>query len=298
MSLRIIKSVGTNENPVISVYWNEKGLVAGGFGGMVHFFPTDESPEGGLCHLGEITSQKVHKLAVNSVCIVDNYIVSSALDGTVIITNISGLEHTRILEDIEDPTIVCPMPIIHSVLVGTSSGNIILYNVETKQVISHTKIFDSAVVSASKYSTKPHVAIISSNELVSFNLITLKEENRVKIISTCCNSVAVSTDGFTAVITTSEGIIRFVDLIAFKEFGTAVIDTETELNQLGSIDYGKRFVVSTSDGKVYLFDSHKMIKERGIKIAKKPIVSFIVEETQMKMAAAFGESSVTLLDFD
>jgi WD40 repeat protein len=79
---RVLKTLAS-ESEVTSLWWSQLGIIAGGLSGEVSLWPTDDSADGGLCHLGEPVHRSIHILAVLSVCNIGSLIISCSLDGSI-----------------------------------------------------------------------------------------------------------------------------------------------------------------------------------------------------------------------
>ncbi|OHT04640.1 hypothetical protein TRFO_27776 [Tritrichomonas foetus] len=296
--LRAIKDLSAEDVEVSAIYWNKKGLFGGDLNGRIHIYETDNSNEGGLCHLGKIQSYDAHSLAVTSIACISNLVVSCSLDGSIYKYNLGTGENEKIAENINDCFILCPVESMNALLLGTTSGHLYIYTVSSKSLSEPIKIFDdTAINSISLHPTLHKAAILSETELIYFDIDNKTIEKRLKMTADSCTCAAISDNALSCVVTTTEGSVRVVDMITFKEVGCVFIE-KTELNKVAPIDYGKRFIITGCNGKVFLFNLNTMLKEPGLAAGKKPLLALAVQPTDMKIAVSGCENTIKLLDFD
>jgi WD40 repeat protein len=291
---RVLKNLPTREE-VTALCWAEFGLVAGDISGSLTIWPTDDTAKGGVCHLAaSIDPLRVHSLAVCSLCAIGVSVISCGLDNAVFVSA-PDAPPRRIAAEIADPSTALALESERRLCVGTLSGIVHVFEIDTFQPVYTIEIFKSPIVRLSSHPTSGGFFGLSETELVLIGLEGAIEK-RVPIEVDCCTSCAVTPDGYSVAVGTTEGTVRIVDAVAFREVGAIVFD-ETELNEVGHYDYGKHFVVAAMDGKVGVFDIRKMVKEPGVKVGGKPLVALAVRQAIGKAAVAGCESAVTLLDF-
>jgi WD40 repeat protein len=223
-------------------------------------------------------------------------VISCSLDNTVFVIGQSGRPR-QIGANIADPACVLALESSGRLFIGTLSGMAFVLAADSFAVVHSVKLFDSPIVRFDVHPTAAQLFALSETELVMVGWENGTVMKRVSITVDCCTSCAVSTDGFSVAISTTEGTVRIVDVVAFKEVGSIVFD-EIELNAVAGYDYGKHFVVAAMDGKVGVFDLRKMVKEQGVKVGMKPLVALAVNQEIGKAAVAGWESAITLIDFE
>jgi WD40 repeat protein len=221
-------------------------------------------------------------------------VVSCGLDGAIFLSDRTAPPR-RIAADIPDPSTTLAVESEHRLFVGALSGLAHVLETDTFQTIAEIRVFQSPIIRLSLHPTKRQFFALSETELILLS-IDGAIEKRLLIEVDCCTSCAATPDGYSVAIATTEGTVRIVDVVAFREVGAIVFD-ETELNELALYDYGKHFVVASMDGKVGVFDIRKMVKEPGVKVGGKPLLALTVRQAIGKAAVAGCESAVTLLDF-
>lgn len=294
--MQVLRDLPAGEFEVTSLYWNDKGLFAGDLNGNIFIYETDNSPLGGQCHLGRCADYKVHSLAVSSICCVGDYVFSCSIDGTVSMMSVTTKTQPKKIS-VTDCFVLCPVESMNIVVLGTVSGSVLFYDISKKEVSEPLKLFEnSAVCSISLHPTEKKIGVLSSQEFVLVDIDKREEVQRLKMTADKCTCCAMSDNALSCVISTTEGSVRIVDLITFKEVGCVVID-QTELNKVASIDYGKRFVLIGCNGKVTLFNLNKMMKETGNIIERKPLLALAIQQVDMKIAVAGCDKNITLLGF-
>lgn len=297
---QVLRDLPAGNSEVTSLYWCEKGLFAGDLDGNIFIYETDNSPSGGQCHIGQCHNFKVHNLAVSSICYINDNVFSCSLDGNVstLKFNAQGKNDISSIKSITDCFVICPVGSMDMVLFGTTSGSLYFYDISKENLSEPLKLFtNSAVCSISLHPTENKVGVLSNQEFVLVNLDKREEEKRLKITADKCTCCAISDNALSCVISTTEGSVRIVDMITFKEVGCVVID-QTELNKVASIDYGKRFVLIGCNGKVTMFNLNTMLKETGNIIERKPLLALAVQPVDMKIAVAGCDKNITLLGFE
>ena len=294
--MQVLRDLPAGNSEVTSLYWNDKGLFAGDLEGKVFIYETDNSPSGGQCHLGQCNKYDAHGLAVSSICCVGDNVISCSIDGTISIMNLATKEIGSSIP-VTDCFVLCPVESMNLVILGTVSGLIYFYDISKQNLSDPLKLFENlSVCSISLHPTENKAGVLSNKEFVLIDLDDRKEINRLKMTADKCTCCAISDNALSCVISTTEGSVRIVDLITFKEVGCVVID-QTELNKVASIDYGKRFVLIGCNGKVTLFNLNKMMKETGNIIERKPLLALAIQQVDMKIAVAGCDKNITLLGF-
>lgn len=300
MSLRVLRTLEASQGEVTSLFWGSEGLCCGDVNGELTIYASDRTPAGGLCNLkSEPVICTAHKMAISSVCTLKGQVISCSLDGTIAATTISEAPESQyIATDVASPIQVYPIVSDNQYLVGTMTGSLHFRTVSPDTVVATMQIFENEpVVGICVHEASRKAYVLSPSEFVSINLVDRADVKRVKITAECSTGCSVAEDGLTCAVTTTEGTVRIIDTISFKEVGCIVFE-KAELNKVLSIEYGKRFVVTSCDGRVGVFDLRKMIKEKGIKIGKKSLIALAVQSDDMKIAVAGCDSVITLLDFN
>lgn len=294
--MQVLRDLPAGNSEVTSLYWNDKGLFAGDLEGKIFIYETDNSPAGGQCHLGQCNKYDAHSLAVSSICCVNDSVISCSIDGTVSVMKISTKKKSGEIP-VNDCFVLCPVESMKLVVLGTISGNIYFYDISKENLSEPLKVFENlSVCSISLHPTENKIGVLSNKEFVLIDLDKREELNRLKMTADKCTCCAMSDNALSCVISTTEGSVRIVDLITFKEVGCVVID-QTELNKVASIDYGKRFVLIGCNGKVTLFNLNKMMKETANIIERKPLLALAIQQVDMKIAVAGCDKNITLLGF-
>jgi WD40 repeat protein len=244
-----------------------------------------------------VQSAPAHKLAVSSICSIADFVISCSLDGSLIQWDPGSQAHRRIAESIPDPIRVYPYETEKILFIGTVSGSVALFSIESGSPLSVVTLFNTAVVSFAVHPTAKKFVSLSPQELVLWTINPLQEERRLKLSVDCCTCCSVTPDGFSCAVSTTEGTARIVDLVSFTEVGCIVFD-QSELNTIAGRDFGKQFVVTSCDGKIGVFDIRKMVKQKGLKVGKKPLIALAVSEKVGKAAVAGCDNIITLIDFD
>ena len=308
MSLRIVKGISASDDTITALHWGSLGLVAGSVTGDLFVWPVDMTPDGGLCHLNDYQFYDTHKMAVSSISSIEDLVISISLDESIYATKIVNNtlveesekkpQHVgqRILTEIKEPFSVQTVPNLGLIFISTLEG--FVYAVDKEFNIKAKKQFiNSEIVALSVHGPSNRGAIIGSRDLILFDLSTLEIVKKLTITADNLDSLCFSTDGLSILITTTEGTLRIVDTIAFREVGCQKFDIG-ELNDLAPINYGKRYIVAGSEGKVGVFNLNHMIKETGIKVASGLVKCVAVQQDDMKVAVAGADNMITLLDFN
>jgi WD40 repeat protein len=297
MSLRVLKALSANDDTITALYWGTSGLCAGSIAGDVFIWPTDQTLAGGLCQLGEQIPFRAHEMAVTSLACIGNTIISISLDGTISASNIETKKAEKILTGINNPFCITANEKANTFYIGTLDGRVCLVDSSKKEVMKEERFLTSEAVSVSVHSISNSGCVLSNTEVVLFNLDSLEVKKRLRITADCCNCVTFSTDGLSLLITTTEGTVRVVDTVSFVEVGCQKFDIG-ELNDIMPIDYGKRYVVAGSEGKIGVFNLNKMIKEKSLKVTSGLVKCVAVQQETMKVAVGGGDAMINLLDFD
>jgi WD40 repeat protein len=293
---RVLKTLSA-EHEVTALWWGKLGLSVGDMSGFVYLWPTDDAPTGGLCHLGEQRRYLPHSLAVSSLCDLGPLLISCSLDGSISRWDSRSDTFGRIGERISDPVRVYPLDFNASVVIGTASGDIFFYSMDSDSMTKMIHLFESSVISFALHPTARQIFVLGVTELVLFGLDNNSIVNQVTVSVDCCTCCSVTLDGLSCAVSTTEGTVRIVDVVSFTEVGSIVFD-QAELNAVARFNYGKSFVVTSTDGRVGVFDVRKMIKEKGLKVGRWPLLALAVNETIGKAAVAGCDPTVTLLDFE
>ncbi|KAH0786017.1 hypothetical protein GPJ56_010074 [Histomonas meleagridis] len=294
--MRVIKTISLEDTEVTSIFWSSKGLVSGALNGSVLYWPTDDSPNGGMCHIGEMKEYSDHSLAVTSVCIVGDYLVSSSLDGKISKIQISDSKISSI-SSIKDPCVLSPIGSSNLFLVGTATGTLYKLSIDSDTIVSSLDLFKEAICSIAEHPTNNESLILSSSELKIVNHDTMQVTQTIDLSGICCTCVSISDDGLTAVITATDGSVRVIDLVSFKQVGCIVFDG-SELHRIQPIEFGRRFVVAGADGRVSFVNLEKMLKEKGLKIGSSPILALAVQKEKNIIAVAGFDGNITFLDYE
>jgi WD40 repeat protein len=224
-------------------------------------------------------------------------LISCSLDGSISRWDSRSAKFGRIAERISDPVRVHPLESDAAVVIGTASGDIFFYSMESDAVTKTFHLFESSVISFSLHPTARQLFVLGVTELVLFGLDDDATVSQVTVSVDCCTCCSVTLDGLSCAVSTTEGTVRIVDVVSFTEVGSIVFD-QAELNTVAGFNYGKSFVVTSTDGRVGVFDVRKMIKDKGLKVGKWPLLALAVNETIGKAAVAGCDPTVTLLDFE
>ena len=297
MSLRVLKGLSAGDDTITALYWGDSGLCAGSIAGDVFVWPKDQTLDGGLCHLGSSITFKAHEMAVTSVACLNDVIVSISLDGKIFASNIKEQKLGQVFGEIGSPFCIAANEKTNMFFIGTLDGRVFSIDAKEMQIKKECRFLTSEVVSISVHPMSNNGCAMSNTEIVLFDLETLEAKKRLRITADCCNCVTFSTDGLSLLITTTEGTIRVVDTVSFVEVGCQKFDIG-ELNDIMPIDYGKRYVVAGSEGKIGVFNLNKMIKEKGLKVSSGLVKCVAVQQEFMKIAVGGGDAMINLLDFD
>ena len=300
MSLRVLKNMSANDSIVTALYWSNLGLVAGTINGEIIFWKRDLGKEGGLSHLSQSEIFQVQKMAISSVTTIGNKIISISLDGSIYMINTETEEIEQILTNLYMPFCVVSNELNENkkeLFVATLDGKVCLINGEDLSIQKSENIFETEISSISLHPQTNKGCVLTKSAIALFSLDSLKVIKRLRITADCCDSLTFSTDGFSILVTTTEGTLRVVDTISFKEVGCQKFEIG-ELNDLCPIDYGKRYIIAGSESKVGIFNLTKMVKEKGLKVGNGLVKCVAVQPEDMKIAVGGGNSMITLLDFD
>lgn len=308
MALRVLKGLSENDDSITALHWGKLGLAAGSVMGDIFVWPKDISINGGLCHLGDSQTYHNHTMAITSLSSLGNSVISISLDESIFATEIvnpltspdfetSGLKTgQRILTEIKEPFGIQTIEKLGLIFISTLQGYVYVadrnYNIKSK-----SQILNSEIISLSVHESSNRGVVIGTKELIMFDLTTLEILKRLTITADNCNCVCFSTDGLSILVTTTEGTLRIVDSVSFKEVGCQKFDIG-ELNDVMPINYGKRYIIAGSEGKVGLFNLNKMIKELGLKVSSGMMKCVAVQDEDMKIAVAGSDNMINLLDFD
>jgi WD40 repeat protein len=293
---RVLKNLPTQEE-VTALCWRKPGLIAGDILGGISIWPPTVQSEGGVCRLGEPHRYEVHHFAVCSVSSIGMSVISCGLDNAVFMIGPSFPVPRQIAPDIPDPACVLVHESENRLFIGTLSGVVHVLETDRFTNVFSVKLFQSPIVGIEIHPIDHQFFALSEKELVSVDLKNETILKRVLITVDCCTACAVSEDGFSIAISTTEGTTRIVDVTAFREVGSIVFD-EVELNAIAGYNYGRHFAVASMDGKVGVFDVRKLVKEQGLKVWTKPIVALAVNQEIGKAAVAGWDNAVTLFDFE
>lgn len=281
---------------VSALFWSEAGLFYGDMNGSIYLYEADYTPQGGNSHIGQKRLLTSQKLAITSICCIKDFCVSSSLDSTIMVFNYKT-NNSQIITSIPSPYVLIPIDSIDSVAIGSLDGSVYFINSKNSQTSGPFKLFNEPICSIARNPIENQIVALSSKEFVLFDFTQKTEINRLKITADCCTSCSISDNGLSCVISTTEGTVRIVDMISFKEAGCVLID-QVELNKVIQTDYGKRFVVLGCNGKVNIFNINTMMKESGIIVGKLPLIALSIQPVDMKIAIAGSKSSITLLNFE
>jgi WD40 repeat protein len=292
---RVLKTLAS-EGEITSLWWSDLGLIAGDLSGEVSLWPTDNSTDGGLCHLGEPVHRPIHTLAVTSVCSIGPLIISCSLDGSIFQWDCS--ETSKPLSTtISDPFQVFPLISDNVILIGTVSGVAVFYSMTDESIVNSVQLFSTPIVKFAIHPTARQFFALTQKELAIVEIDGGIVVNKVVVSAGCCTCCAVSGDGYSCAISTTEGAARILDVVSFVEVGSIFFE-ESELNAIAAYDYGKHFVVTSVDGRIGLFDLRKMVKEPGLKVGKKPLIALSVNGEIGKASVAGCETPITIIDFE
>lgn len=297
--MRVIKTLDIEDKHISCLHWDENGLTSGTLEGSIIFYPRDETSNGGICHIGAPkTYDDIHSLSITSICFCGGLCVSCGLDGKIAIINTGNdeFESKIICADVNDAYTIIGIDNRFAV-VGTISGKLYKINVLDDKVEGELELASETICKLEKNKMNNRLLAMDSEEVIEIDYENMNVTNKIKLEGVCCTCLSVSDDGLTAIVTTTEGTVRVVDLVAWRQVGCTVFE-HNELNRVGEIEFGRRFVVGGSDGRVAFFNLTKMIKEKGLKIGNDPILAMAIQYGGNIAAVSGCTSSITFLDYN
>lgn len=297
--MRVVKTLEHEGQHISTLHWCEKGLAAGTLEGSVFFYPRDETPNGGICKIGVPKAyDNAHALSVTSLCFCGDLCVSCGLDGKLSRVDIADTESAAsfFCESVCDAYAIISIDDDH-LIVGTVSGKLVKVHAGDGNVVRELQISDETICKLEMNKMNKKVLAMDSQNVVEVDVEDMIVTNKIKLEGVCCTCFSISDDGLTAVVTTTEGSVRVIDLVAWRQVGCTVFE-HNELNRVAEIEFGKRFVVGGSDGRVAFFNLSKMIKEKGLKIGNEPIVAMAIQYGGNITAVSGCTSNITFLDYN
>ena len=275
-------------NDITALCWPADGIFAGDIGGGVRVWKASETEKRSHVDPEPTIRCEVHSLAVNSIDVHHHCVITSSLDGTVHKTSIENFDSEQIATEVEDPIQVCSTN--DFILIGNASGTLFIYSDEGATLTATIPVFkDVPIVSICFKEDTGKIFVLSPHELAMVDIKTQKEEKRCLISAPEVTCAALTDDGYSCAVSATDGTVRMVDVVSFREVGLAVME-QCELNKIAALDYGKKFVVTSMVGMMRLLETRGMKAGTRLNIGKQPLLALAVNKEYGMMAVAKGDS--------
>ena len=290
--MRVIKCLSQSDEEITSLFWSDVGLLAGTIEGSIHIWPTDKTPNGGLCFLGEPYTVSHSSLAVSSICTNSSTVFFTTLDGELFKFSLKKND-ISLIEDC--PESFSLFSYSEGALIGSLDGCIYFYSVDDGKVIKSVYAFDTPIVSIASFKNKIYVLSQTKVAEIDFESFTVIRETEIS--ASQCNGIAASADGYSLIVATSDGSLRIIDTVTFKEVGAQFLNS-ISLNAVAQITDNPQFVATGSDGKIQIFNMETMTRETALRVNRESLKPLAMHPEEKNFAVAGGDNMITLIGFE